>query len=63
MRRERNITFRDIDRIECVVNWLETEYPIVFPTPGSDGKPKIGSTQYFSAYGAVTRGYLLLRSA
>jgi hypothetical protein len=47
-----------------VVNWLETEYPSpAFPTPGSDGQPKVGSTQYFSAYGAVTRGYPLLRGA
>ena len=61
---EHNITYRDIDRIEAVVNWLETEYPSpAFPTPGSDGKPKTGSTQIFAAYGAVTRGYPLLRGA
>jgi 2-methylcitrate dehydratase PrpD len=60
---EHNISYPDIDRIEAVVNWLETEYPSpAFPTPGSDGKPRVGSTQYFSAYGAVTRGYPLLRS-
>ena len=59
---EHNITYPDIDRIEAVVNWLETEYPSpAFPTPGSDSKPRVGSTQYFSAYGAVTRGYPLLR--
>ncbi len=61
---EHNLTYHDIDRIEAVVNWLETEYPSpAFPTPGSDGKPRVGSTQYFSAYGAVTRGYPLLRGA
>jgi hypothetical protein len=59
---ENNIGYQAIDRIEAVVNWLETEYPSpAFPTPGSDGLPKVGSTQYFSAYGAVTRGYPLLR--
>jgi 2-methylcitrate dehydratase PrpD len=59
---EHNLTYADIDRIEAVVNWLETEYPSpAFPTPGSDGKPRVGSTQYFSAYGAVTRGYPMLR--
>jgi 2-methylcitrate dehydratase PrpD len=59
---EHNLTYQDIDRIEAVVNWLETEYPSpAFPTLGSDGKPRVGSTQYFSAYGAVTRGYPLLR--
>ena len=61
---EHNITYPDIDRIEAVVNWFETEYPSpAFPTPGSDGKARVGSTQYFTAYGAVTRGYPLLRGA
>ncbi len=57
---EHNLGYADIDRIEAVVNWLETEYPSpAFPSRG--GAPEIGSTQYFSAYGAVTRGYPLLR--
>jgi hypothetical protein len=61
---EHNLTYADIDRIEAVVNWFETEYPSpAFPTPGSDGKPRVGATQYFTAYGAVTRGYPLLRGA
>jgi 2-methylcitrate dehydratase PrpD len=61
---EHDLAYQDIDRIEAVVNWLETEYPSpAFPTPGSDGQPRVGSTQYFSAYGAVTRGYPLLRGA
>ncbi len=60
--REHNLTYADIDRIEAVVNWLETEYPSpAFPLPGTDGKPRVGATQYFTAYGAVTRGYPLLR--
>jgi hypothetical protein len=59
---EHNIAYADIDRIEAVVNWFETEYPSpAFPLPGSDGKPRVGSTQYFTAYGAATRGYPLLR--
>jgi len=61
---QHNLTYADIDRIEAVVNWFETEYPSpAFPTPGSDGQPKVGATQYFTAYGAVTRGYPLLRGA
>ncbi|HET7879407.1 MAG TPA: MmgE/PrpD family protein [Acetobacteraceae bacterium] len=61
---QHNITYADIDRIEALVNWFETEYPSpAFPTPGSDGQPRVGSTQYFTAYGAVTRGYPLLRGA
>jgi 2-methylcitrate dehydratase PrpD len=61
---EHNITYADIDKIEATVNWLETEYPSpAFPIPGSDGRPRVGATQYFTAYGAVTRGYPLLRGA
>jgi 2-methylcitrate dehydratase PrpD len=61
---EHDIAYADIDRIEAVVNWFETEYPSpAFPIPGSDGRPRVGSTQYFTAYGAVTRGYPLLRGA
>ena len=59
---EHDIAYADIDRIEAVVNWLETQYPSpAFPVPGSDGQPRVGSTQYFSAYGAATRGYPLAR--
>ncbi len=61
---EHDIRHQDIDRIEALVNWFETEYPSpAFPTPGSDGSPRVGSTQYFTAYGAVERGYPLLRGA
>jgi 2-methylcitrate dehydratase PrpD len=59
---EHNIRYPDIDRIEAVVNWLETQYPSpAFPVRGIDNPPQPGSTQYFSAYGAVTRGYPMLR--
>jgi hypothetical protein len=59
---EHNLTCADIDRIEAVVNWLETEYPSpAFPSRGIDIPPRPGSTQYFTAYGAVTGGYPLLR--
>jgi 2-methylcitrate dehydratase PrpD len=59
---EHNLKYQDIDRIEAVVNWLETEYPSpAFPSRGIDIPPRAGSTQYFTAYGAVTGGYPLLR--
>jgi hypothetical protein len=59
---EHSLTYADIDRIEAVVNWLETEYPSpAFPSRGIDIPPRPGSTQYFTAYGAVARGYPLLR--
>ena len=61
---EHDIRYADIDRIEALVNWFETEYPSpAFPTPAIDGKPKVGSTQYFSAYGAAMRGFPVLRQA
>jgi len=60
---EHNLGHEDIDRIEAVVNWLETEYPSpAFPSRGIDNPPQIGSTQYFTAWGAAERGYPLLRS-
>ncbi|HVH75495.1 MAG TPA: MmgE/PrpD family protein [Stellaceae bacterium] len=61
---EHGIRYEDIERIEALVNWFETEYPSpAFPTPGSDGKPRVGATQYFTAWGAAKRGYPLLRGA
>ena len=61
---EHNLKYKDIDRIEAVVNWFETEYPSpAFRTPEHDGKPRVRSTQYFTAYGAVERGYPLLRAS
>src|SRR5271168_4805092 len=59
---EHGIAPDQIDRIEAVVNWLETEYPSpLFPSRGIENPPGVGSTQYFTAYGAVARGYPLLR--
>ncbi|MBV8779707.1 MAG: MmgE/PrpD family protein, partial [Alphaproteobacteria bacterium] len=62
--REHGIAHADIDCIEAVVNWLETEYPSpAFPIPsrGLAAAPGVGSTPYFTAYGAVTGGYPMLR--
>ena len=59
---DRNLRYDDIDRIEAVVNWFETEYPSpAFPSRGVDNPPQVGSTQYFTAWGAARRGYPLLR--
>jgi MmgE/PrpD N-terminal domain len=61
---EHDLHYADIDRIEAVVNWFETEYPSpLFPSRGIDNPPQVGSTQYFTAYGAVTRGFPMLRQA
>src|SRR5499427_5093871 len=59
---EHSLNYQAIDRIEALVNWLETEYPSpAFPSRGIDNPPQIGSTQYFTAWGAAERGYPLLR--
>ena len=59
---ENNIRAEDIHRIEALVNWFETEYPSpAFPSRGIDNPPQVGSTQYFTAWGAAERGYPLLR--
>jgi hypothetical protein len=59
---EHNLHYDDIDRIEALVNWFETEYPSpAFPSRGIDNPPQVGSTQYFAAWGAAERGYPLLR--
>jgi hypothetical protein len=59
---EHDLHYEDIDRVEALVNWLETEYPSpAFPSRGIDNPPQIGSTQYFTAWGAAERRYPLLR--
>jgi MmgE/PrpD N-terminal domain len=61
---EHDIAAADIDHIEALVNWLETEYPSpAFPSRGIESPPQIGSTQYFTAWGAAERRYPLLRGA
>jgi 2-methylcitrate dehydratase PrpD len=59
---EHNIRYEDVDRVEAVVNWLETQYPSpAFATRREDiGEPKPGSTRYYTAYGVVKHGFPLL---
>jgi 2-methylcitrate dehydratase PrpD len=59
---EHHISYDDVDRIEAVVNWLETQYPSpAFPSRREDQNPRPGSTPYFTAYGVVKRGFPVLR--
>lgn len=59
--RENNIRYQDIDRIEAVVNWLETQYPSpAYPARREDGAADVGRTAYYTAYGAVKHRYPLL---
>jgi len=61
---EHDIRVADIDRIEAVVNWLETQYPSpAFPSRREDTVAEPGSTAYFTAYGAVKRGFSAVRQA
>jgi len=61
---EHDIRPEDVERVEAVVNWLETQYPSpAFPSRREDGEPQHGGTPYFTAYGVVTRGFPLLKAA
>jgi 2-methylcitrate dehydratase PrpD len=59
---EHDIKYADVDRVEAVVNWMETQYPSpAFPQRREDiGEATRGSTRYYSAYGVVTRGFPML---
>jgi len=59
---ENNIRHQDVERVEAVVNWIETQYPSpAFPSRREDGAARPGGTAYFTAYGIVKRGYPVLR--
>ena len=62
---EHGIGYEDVERVEAVVNWLETQYPSpAFPTRREDlGEATPGSTRYYTAYGVVRRGFPLLAGA
>ena len=58
---DHNIQHQDIERIEAVVNWLETQYPSpAFAVRREDTNHKPGSTAYHLAYAAIKRGFPLL---
>lgn len=59
---EHNIQYEDVEHVEAVVNWLETQYPSpAFPSRREDLQARPGSTAYYSAYGVVKRGFPVLR--
>jgi len=63
--KEHDIRHEDVERVEAVVNWLETQYPSpAFPSRREDTEaPRPGSTRYFTAYGVVKRGFPVLRGS
>ncbi len=59
---EHDIRYEDVDRVEAVVNWLETQYPSpAFPSRREDLLAQAGSTAYHTAFGVVQRGFPMLR--
>jgi 2-methylcitrate dehydratase PrpD len=60
---EHDIRPADVERVEAVVNWLETQYPSpAFPSRREDLEARPGGTTYFTAYGVVRRGLPVLWS-
>jgi 2-methylcitrate dehydratase PrpD len=61
---EHDIRAENVERVEAVVNWMETQYPSpAFPSRREDTNTAVGSTAYHTAYGVVARGFPLLRGA
>jgi 2-methylcitrate dehydratase PrpD len=61
---EHGIRHQDVERVEAVVNWLETQYPSpAFPSRREDLAPEPAGTAYFTAYGVVERGFPVLKRA
>lgn len=59
---EHDIRHENVERVEVVVNWLETQYPSpAFPVRREDLNTKPGSTTYHTAYAIVKRGFPMLR--
>ena len=57
--KEHDIKHQDVERVEAVVNWLETQYPSpAYPARREDTRPPTpGMTPYFTAYAVVNRGW------
>lgn len=62
--KEHDIKPENVERVEAVVNWLETQYPSpAYPARREDAQPpKPGMTPYFTAYAIVNRGFPVLQS-
>ena len=48
----------DVERVECVVNWLETQYPSpAFPSRRTDIAPGREQPQYYAAHAILTGSF------
>ena len=53
----------DVERVECVVNWLETQYPSpAFPSRRTDLEPGPEQPQYYAAYAILTGGFPMTKN-
>ena len=58
-----NIAPEQIERVECVVNWLETQYPSpAFPSRRTDIEPGREQPQYYAAYAILTGGFPITKN-
>ena len=49
---------QDVERVECLVNWLETQYPSpAFPSRRTDTGPGRERPHYYAAYAILTGGF------
>ena len=61
--RRDGIRAKDVDRVECTVNWLETQYPSpAFPSLRTDLKPGREQPQYYAAYAVLTGGFPITKN-
>ena len=61
--KEHDIRPENVERVDAVVNWLETQYPSpAFTSRREDAPPKPGMTPYYTAYAIVERGFPVLQS-
>jgi len=60
---EHGIRAADVERVEAVVNWMETQYPSpAFPDPSRVNVARPGSTHYYAAYAIIEGGFPLLKT-
>jgi hypothetical protein len=60
--KEHDIRPENVERVEAVVNWLETQYPSpAFTSRREDAPPKPGMTPYYTAHAIVERGFPVLQ--
>jgi hypothetical protein len=58
-----NIPPEQVERVECVVNWLETQYPSpAFPSRRTDLEPGREQPHYYAAYAILAGGFPITKN-